>query len=106
MSIKDTVFGPLCARCGEQRTRSALDDIPTCPTCETTVLQAKLGAEDYHSCPMDGTPMKKELIHKLVIDRCPKCRGVWLDAQELDAIQKTVTQEAYSNGLMLGMIVG
>jgi Zn-finger nucleic acid-binding protein len=50
--------------------------------------------------------MQKEVVHKLVIDRCPKCRGVWLDPQELDAIKKTVTQEGYRNGFLLGMAAG
>jgi predicted Zn-ribbon and HTH transcriptional regulator len=106
MSIKDALFGPMCARCGDRRTRSKLDDIPTCPICETTVIQAKLDAEDRRPCPIDATLMQKEVVHKLVIDRCPKCRGVWLDPQELDAIKKTVTQEGYSNGVLLGMAVG
>jgi hypothetical protein len=105
MAIKDKLFGPMCARCGERRTRSALDDIPTCSTCEQTVLQAKLASEDQRSCPIDGTTMQKEIVHKLVIDRCPKCRGVWLDPQELDAIKKTVAQEGYNNGLILGMVI-
>ena len=50
--------------------------------------------------------MIKEVVHKLVIDRCPQCRGVWLDAEELEAIKKAASEEGYGNGLALGIAIG
>ncbi len=104
--ITDALFGATCVRCGTRRTRSKLDDVPTCSDCENTFLKAKAASEDKRSCPMDGTAMKKEVVHKLVIDRCPQCRGVWLDGEELEAIKKAASEEGYSNGMLLGIAIG
>jgi Zn-finger nucleic acid-binding protein len=103
--ISDALFGARCARCGEERTFSKLDDIPTCPRCEESILKVKAAAEDKRPCPMDGTPMEKQVVHKLVIDRCPKCHGVWLDPEELEAVRKASRNEGYGNGLIVGMAV-
>jgi predicted Zn-ribbon and HTH transcriptional regulator len=104
-SINDTLFGAMCARCGQKRTRSRVDDIPTCPGCEESIVKVKAEAEVKRPCPMDGTPMQKEIVHKLVIDRCPRCKGVWLDPEELEAIKKASAAEGYGNGLIVGMAV-
>ena len=44
-------------------------------------------AEDLRPCPVDGDTMTKEIAHMLVIDRCPTCKGVWLDGGELERIK-------------------
>lgn len=103
--ISDTLFGALCARCGQKRTRTEVDDIPTCPACEESILKFKAASEVKRPCPMDGTPMHKEIVHKLVIDRCPQCHGVWLDPEELEAIKKASAEEGYGNGLAAGMAI-
>ena len=104
--IGDFFLGAWCARCGLRRTRSKRDDIPTCSDCEQTILKSKAEAEAKHLCPVDGNAMSKEVVHKLVIDRCPKCQGVWLDGEELEAIKKAATQQGFGNGLALGIAVG
>jgi Zn-finger nucleic acid-binding protein len=38
--------------------------------------------------------MTKEVAHMLVIDRCPDCKGVWLDGGELDRIKDGVESNA------------
>ncbi len=40
-------------------------------------------------CPVDDFTLKPELYEGVPIDRCPHCRGVWLDHGELEAIQST-----------------
>jgi Zn-finger nucleic acid-binding protein len=37
-------------------------------------------------CPMCGTYMEIEHRHGVEIDRCPNCRGVWLDRGELEQV--------------------
>jgi len=37
-------------------------------------------------CPVDGTTLVLASRDKLEIDYCPDCRGVWLDAGELDEV--------------------
>lgn len=39
-------------------------------------------------CPRDHSTLKTELYEgKVEVDKCPSCRGMWLDAGELEAIQ-------------------
>jgi Zn-finger nucleic acid-binding protein len=38
--------------------------------------------------------MMKKVAHMIVIDRCPTCQGVWLDAGELDHLTRDVAREA------------
>jgi len=56
-------------------------------------LLVEASAESLKLCPADGEKMAKEIAHMLVIDRCPKCQGVWLDGGELERIQ-SASQEA------------
>lgn len=83
-----------CIRCG-QRTRERYDGQPTCEPCRRH-LELKLAAagERQHACPVDGTLMTKKVAHSIVIDRCPTCQGVWLDAGELDSLTGEVAREA------------
>lgn len=40
-------------------------------------------------CPIDDFTLATETYEGVTIDRCPHCRGVWLDAGELETIQET-----------------
>jgi Zn-finger nucleic acid-binding protein len=37
-------------------------------------------------CPVDGTDLVVAERQGVEIERCPRCRGVWLDRNELDKI--------------------
>jgi Zn-finger nucleic acid-binding protein len=39
------------------------------------------------ACPADGTIMEKQDIGGTVVDRCPLCRGIWLDNGEIVALR-------------------
>lgn len=41
------------------------------------------------NCPVDDFTLAQESYEGVTIDRCPHCGGVWLDAGELETIQKT-----------------
>lgn len=89
-----SLFGSKCARCGA-RTRHEVKGAPTCENCEKEmelILQAE--GEQTRPCPVDGETMKKEVAHMIVIDRCPKCQGVWLDGGELERIKGGVEAKA------------
>lgn len=46
------------------------------------------------NCPHDGSKLGPELYDSdLKVDRCPKCRGVWLDHDELDAVRTHIDEE-------------
>ncbi|QDV40283.1 hypothetical protein Enr13x_00890 [Stieleria neptunia] len=51
------------------------------------------------TCPRDGSSLASETYEgDVVVDRCPTCRGIWLDAGELKTIQETIERD-YSNQL-------
>jgi hypothetical protein len=88
------LFGEKCARCGI-KTRHKKDDKPTCEACEQEMqLLVEAEGEQSRPCPVDGESMKKEVAHMLIIDRCPRCHGVWLDAGELERIKGGVEASA------------
>jgi Zn-finger nucleic acid-binding protein len=37
-------------------------------------------------CPKCGGRLSTQEFHKLQIDSCPDCHGVWLDAGEIEAV--------------------
>lgn len=43
--------------------------------------------QHYMKCPKCGADLKEESHHHVKVDVCPECRGVWLDAGELDIIR-------------------
>ena len=89
-----SLFGEKCARCGE-KTRHEVDGAATCETCELEMkLMVEAQGEVERPCPVDGSTMKKEIAHMLVIDRCPTCQGVWLDGGELEKIKGGVEANA------------
>lgn len=40
----------------------------------------------YMRCPKCGGHLVTEAFHRVQIDRCPDCHGVWLDQGELEAV--------------------
>ena len=89
-----SLFGDKCARCGHT-TRHKVNDSPMCEHCEReTALLMAAGAENSRTCPVDGEIMAKEVAHMIVIDRCPRCQGVWLDGGELERLKGGVEAEA------------
>lgn len=104
---------PCSNNCGKE-TRRLKNDKPLCAECEVELqLKQRLSVEANHICPTDGTTMLKEFIcdNEIIIDRCPKCHGVWLDKEELDFIQEFAESEGssggnFSTGLIVGMAIG
>ena len=97
------LFGEKCARCGEKRTRGEYEGVPTCPSCRE-LLEKKLAAskEELRSCPIDGQRLAKEIVLSVIVDRCPACRGVWLDGGELDQLRGAITAGITAD-LVLGL---
>jgi uncharacterized protein len=57
-------------------------------------LKAKQGAEAQQpaqstaelKCPRCGQILQEQTFQKILIDQCPGCHGIWLDAGELQQI--------------------
>lgn len=41
-------------------------------------------------CPVDGTPLMVVERNDIELDYCPKCKGIWFDADELELLAETL----------------
>ena len=87
-----------CTHCNKNSTKREFDGKPTCAECKAGILR---GRESARTCPVDGSTLLKEYNNEILVDRCPKCKGVWLDADEIEAIKEA----ARSEGIAVGMVV-
>jgi hypothetical protein len=99
-----SLLGEKCARCGKRRTRKEFAGVPTCDDCHQ-LLEKKLEAakESPRACPIDGTGMKKEVISNVILDRCPRCAGVWLDGGELELLRGAI-EAGVTEGVLRGVL--
>lgn len=97
-----------CVRCGAELVEWAESGLPTCGGCEEELRESSPEGEPTRACPVDGSPMRKAVVHMVAIDRCPTCKGVWLDGGELDLINRAVASEnggTFATGLVLGIAI-
>lgn len=40
----------------------------------------------YMKCPKDGYDLASKEYHGVLIETCPRCGGMWIDADDLDAV--------------------
>ncbi|MCC6680657.1 MAG: zf-TFIIB domain-containing protein [Phycisphaeraceae bacterium] len=101
---------PKCPACGrwldERKLRNSEQTAYLCPRCQgcwfdggdlesaLSVASRGLAApkdapEGDRPCPRDGTLMRQFDYPQTLarIDMCPRCRGIWLDARELQEIR-------------------
>jgi len=100
------IFAPKCDRCGK-RTRNEDQGKPICDSCvQEMQLILDAAKENVRQCPLDASPMTKEIAHMIVIDKCPQCNGVWLDGGELEKLTDDICAEAMTamtQGIVMGM---
>jgi uncharacterized protein len=60
-------------------------------------------AAHYMKCPKCGADLQEREFHHVKVDACPECKGMWLDAGELD-MMKYVNQNAI--GRFVGSLFG
>ncbi len=92
----------LCVRCEVNKTKRDFEGQLTCTDCRVAILKER---EPLRECPVDGHQMEKLASGEIIIDRCPGCSGIWLDADELEAIKKAAGDEALGAGMVLGMVI-
>ncbi len=85
-----------CAHCNKNKTKRDFENQPTCAECQTKIL---ISREPARTCPVDGATLIKEHNNQIIIDRCPNCKGVWLDAGEIDAIKEASRTEGMAVGI-------
>ena len=52
----------------------------------------------HRSCPDDGAGLVHRERHGVAVDLCPLCHGIWLDANELQAIINLTTEAILNMG--------
>jgi len=93
---------------GTGRGRFDLDVCPTCqgawfdrgeitkaskdPEVERLILEYAGGASTL-LCPRDGRAMARRPVGEASLDVCPGCKGVWMDAGEMETAVRTLTGE-------------
>ena len=53
----------------------------------------------YLRCPKCGGHLVTEELHRVQVDRCPDCHGVWLDAGEIDHVAQATDKGLLSRAL-------
>ncbi|MFK7925135.1 MAG: zf-TFIIB domain-containing protein [Bacteroidia bacterium] len=91
----------VCVHCNTNKTRREFEGSPICPECE---IEIRMGREEIRNCPIDGQEMLKEQYQEIIIDRCPRCKGVWLDGGELQALKESGDEEMAA-GMVMGMMM-
>ena len=55
--------------------------------------RAKAGAQPM-KCPRCGAGLQERQYHHAMVDVCPSCNGMWLDAGEAEIIGRSFQQES------------
>ena len=71
-------------------------------------MRAKLDAERTKAagrsqtsmkCPRCGAELHEKQYHHAIVDVCPKCNGMWLDAGEAEIIGQSFREEASAHSV-------
>lgn len=72
------MFSRACERCSTP-TRNMQDGRAICEHCSAQSSAHQESAQgQVLLCPIDGEEMEKTVEHRIVVDRCPSCGGVFL----------------------------
>jgi Zn-finger nucleic acid-binding protein len=94
----------LCSHCNVNKTYQKFEGAITCPQCESKIVASR---ETIRRCPVDQTEMVKENHSGIILDRCNHCKGVWLDCDELEAMQELAKKDSdLVTGMVIGMAIG
>lgn len=72
-------------------------------------MREKLDAErakqkSARYCPKCAVALAEEEVAKVKIDRCPQCKGVWLDGGELEQLQAVNAGRGASGGVLSSLL--
>lgn len=61
--------------------------------------RAKAASSGAMKCPRCGADLQEKQYHHAMVDVCPKCNGMWLDAGEAEIIGRSFQQEASAHSV-------
>ncbi len=72
-------------------------------------MRARLDEERARSkaarnCPVCAVALQEEEVAKVKIDRCPQCKGVWLDGGELEQLQAVNAGRGSTGGVLSSLL--
>jgi Zn-finger nucleic acid-binding protein len=74
--------------------------LPTLKPSDTVVAEGQ-------PSPISGSPMQREKVLGITVDRCPDSGGIWLDARELDRLLRSSHQSLTSSVMdFFSMVMG
>ncbi len=53
----------------------------------------------YMRCPKCGGHLETVELHRVQVDRCPECHGLWLDAGEIDVVMQHEDKGLFTRAL-------
>jgi Zn-finger nucleic acid-binding protein len=56
-------------------------------------------SQHYMKCPKCGASLQEKHYHHAVVDVCPECKGMWLDAGEAEIIGLSLREEASAHNV-------
>lgn len=62
--------------------------------------QRKTEKKQALRCPRDGSELDENESDNVKVDTCPKCKGVWLDAGELEQLRLVNRQRGVTGGVL------
>lgn len=81
-----------------------------CPSCAERHIDASIERaaeqETRMVCPHCSHEMSKEIEHRIILDVCGDCGGVFLSPAELQRLEKIATRKGYDNGYGQGRASG
>jgi len=83
-----------CRECGRPTVFAKNAHTAVCAACAGQPIARR---SPERNCPVDDTVMTPEWRSDVVVERCPSCRGMWLDEGELERIV-AATRSAVSDG--------
>jgi hypothetical protein len=98
--------GERCIRCKERFKFEQLevgpDGFGICHACSEKIKGAD---EPRRHCPVDDSEMDKAFLRNIVlVDRCPKCKGIWFDGDELEIVEQGMRADNFANLMLISMI--
>ena len=95
-----------CRDCGKPTVFPSKARTSVCAACAGQPIERPV---TDRTCPADGTILTPEWRSDVVVDRCPSCRGMWLDEGELERIvaaTRTAASERGAADLLLNILAG
>ncbi len=90
--ILEILFGGKC-QCGNNTHQKNEEGEYECIPCKSKKgLQKRIAAEESYACPVDGEIMMKNVLFGAIVNKCPKCHGIWISSEDAKHLNEIYIQ--------------